>query len=343
MGTYTPRAPRAIFLARRQGCSLIALLGASLLATPTPAQPCDASCTDSTKPCVCLIDPVDARVTLTPFGTVTRELAQVGRALDPGDQLLNLDDGAIVEIVCPAGSEIKLHGQFHTIVQPSGTDRDCVFNLLAGNADVLATKPTELQAGETIMGSVSTQYGMHVWRDDRDLNVECTVFEGDAVVRYGDRWRFDLSDSSKANWAVGRIEPDLARVTTADIDATSMVYARADLARLQRRGETPADPQALLRDLNATYAQVLTRPKDVPSRVQMAELQTKLNNPSQGLYHLQRAEKLQPAQDAEKATIASLKYTVLTQLGREEEAQIEIGKVRQLNPALYRERVRIQQ
>ena len=296
---------------------------------------CAVPCTDAMKACLCVVDPSDAPVALTPFGSVLRQPARIGQALSPGDQLMSVREDAIAEVTCPGGSEIKLHGRFMAIVKPSAQGQDCVFDLLAGSADVLGAKPTQLEAGDTLMGSTTTQYGIRVRRTGETLNVECVVFEGEAQVRYANRWSRSIAEGGKTMWRQGTPDPAQGQVSEQDVRATSNVYARADLARLRLRGERPADPRALLNELNTQYASVMMRPRDAQARIRLAALQTDLGNSSQVLYHLQRAEQTAPVPDAQRKAVAVMKYTALKRTGRDAEANVEIEKVRQLDPAEY--------
>jgi hypothetical protein len=300
---------------------------------------CGVPCADPMKACVCVIEPVDAPVNLVPFGSVMRQPARVGLSLSSGDQLSSVRADAIAEVACPGGSEVKLHGQFLAIVRPSGPGQDCVFDLLAGNADVLGAKPTQVEAGDTLMGSSTTLYSIRVRRTGEALDVECLVFEGEAQVRYANRWSRGIKEGSKTAWRLGSGDPTQLQVTDPDVRATSSVYARADLARLRIRGERPSDPRALLNELNASYARVMTRPRDAQARLQLAALQTDLGNSKQVLYHVQRAEQAGPVREDDKTAIAVMKYTALKQTGRDAEANVEIEKVRVLDPAQY-ERIR---
>ena len=303
------------------------------------AQCAGVTCADPMKACVCVVDPVEAPISLVPFGTVVRQPARVGQSLSVGDQLSSVRPDAIAEVGCPGGSEVKLHGVFLAIIKPSAQGQDCAFDLLAGSADVLGTKPTQVEAGETLMASKTTRYGIRVRRAGTALNVECLVFEGEAQVRYANRWDRGVKEGGKTTWRLGAGDPAQATVTDIDVRATSGVYARADLARMRIRGETPANPRATLSELNSRYATVMLRPRDTQARIQLAALQTDLGNSGQVLYHVQRAEQIGPVRDDQKTAIAVMKYTALKRTGRDADANVEIEKVRALDPAQY-ERIR---
>jgi hypothetical protein len=297
------------------------------------------ACADPMKACVCVLDPVDAPISLVPFATVARQPARLGQPLNSGDQLSSLRPDAIAEVACPGGSEVKLHGQFLAIIKPSAPGQDCAFDLLAGSVDVLSARPTQAEAGDTLMASKTTQYGIRLRRAGTVLNVECLVFEGEAQVRYANRWDRGVKEGSKTTWRQGAGDPAPAQVTDIDVRATSGVYARADLARLRIRREMPADPRAALNELAAKYTAVMMRPRDAQARIQLAALQTDLGNSKQVLYQVQRAEQAGPVRDDQKTAIAVMKYTALKRTGRDDEANVEIEKVRALDPTQY-ERIR---
>jgi hypothetical protein len=313
------------------GCLILVLCAADLW-----AEECGAGCIHPEKTCLCVVDPQDATIGLTPLGSIERRLAEVGQTLEIGDELVSTDGRAVVELTCPGGSQVKLHGQFRAVIMPGEEGQDCALNLFSGAADVLTENPTQLESGEAVMGSKRTQYGMRVWRDADGANVECIVFDGEVRVHSrGARWGYDLTASRKALWRGGRRPERADPVSERDIGASAAIYARADVARLQARGVEVADPGALRRELLRTYAQVMAQPHEVQPRIELAALQTRVSNPKQALYHLGRAEMLEPAQTEEKAAIATTKWVAYKQSGEEENAKAEAEKVRTLDPAAY--------
>jgi hypothetical protein len=300
------------------------------------AEECSADCSHPEKACLCVVAPGGSRIGLTPIGSVERQAAKLGQALEIGDELVNTAEDAIVELACPGGSEVKLHGQFRAVIMPSGEGQDCAFNLLAGGADVLTDKPTQVQGGETVMASVRTQYSMRVWRSPDSSNVECVVFEGEAEVQnLAVRSRRSLTSSTKAVWTNGRLVRDVNSVSRRDIETASMLYARADVARLQTRGMQIADPGVLQASLVRSYAAVLAQPNQVQPRIALAALQTDWRMPKQALYQLTKAEKNAPVREDEKVAIAATKFVAYKQTGREQEAAQESEKVRKMDRATY--------
>jgi hypothetical protein len=313
------------------------LVAACISALLTPAgalaQQCEGVCTDPAKACVCIVAPPNARFNLTRVGERPQD-GKVGLALNPGDQVASTDSDAIVELACPGGSEVKLHGLFHALVLVSAEGQDCAFNLLDGNADVLARKPTSLDAGEALMGSISTQYGMRVDRAGRWPRFECVVFEGLAQVRYRGDETFDLAESGQATLSDnGGVEK--RSITPETVAAASQVYARADVARLAARGAPPTDSAALVAQLTSAYATVFARPRDVDARLQMASLQTNLGNARQVLYQVDQAERIDPARTQLNADVAVLKYNAYTKLGQQENANEQAQRIKRLDPQRY--------
>lgn len=314
----------------------------TVFAAYASAQSCLSECVDPTRPCVCVLDPLEADISWTPFGSVEPLPVKIGQPLNIGDQLRGAAGSGIVEVVCPGGSEVKLHGQFHAFIQPPGNDQDCAFDLLAGGVEVVAQAPTEIQAGETAMGSVMTQYAMHVSSDRANQSrIECIVYEGEVSVRYSVGRAFQLGTAGKALWAPGEARPSLTKVAESDIRAAALVYARTDVARLapDDRNADPRQTRSLLRMLDSAYQTVLSMPRDLQARMQMAALQTDLSNSRQVLYHLDQAEQLQPADGGQRALIAAMKYGAYAQLGETSNARAELEKVREIDPEQY-ERLR---
>ena len=135
-------------------------------------------CTHETKACVCAID--GRSVTLTAIGGIDRQPLRLGQALDPGDEIASTDPNAVVALTCPKSSSVNLHGRFRSVILPPASGQDCALSLLAGNADVQTSQPTELGAGTTLMGSKRTTYAMRV---SSDATVACVVFEGEVQVQ----------------------------------------------------------------------------------------------------------------------------------------------------------------
>jgi hypothetical protein len=331
-------ADRVIFRrANRVASSLIVACLMLVLPVDELFAECGANCSHPEKACLCVIDPEEAPVEFTPLGSFERRPTKAGQALDIGDELINSEGDAIVELACTGGSRITLHGRFRAVIMPGEEGQDCAFNLLSGAAEVLTEKPTQLESGEAVMGSKRTQYGMRVWRDPNGAHVDCLVFDGEVQVRTRDaRWGYDLTSGGKAIWSGGRPPERLEKLSRDDIRRSSMVYARADVARLQTRGVEVADPGALRGELQRTYALVMSQPHEVGPRIELAAIQARISNPTQALFHLQRAESLEPARTEDKTAIAATKWFAYKQRGQETEAEVEAERVRTLDPGTYR-------
>ena len=309
----------------------------ALLGFPAPslaADQCSADCTHPTKACVCAIDPASP-VAITAIGGVERQRLVVRQALEIGDELVSANENAVVGLTCPGGSDVKLHGRFRTVIMPGAPGQDCVLNLLAGSADVLTDQRTELTSGETLMGSQRTLYSMRVTRDREAPQVECLVFEGEAEVQYRQAVpKLSLGASRKASIRAGQVARDV--VSPRDVQAASVVYSRADLARARALGVRIENPDAFKEALRSGYAAVLATPTDPAPRIALAELQTSARISRQALYHLDKAEKLEPARIDQKAAIAATKMTLYKRIGREQDAAVEAEKLRKLDPEKYR-------
>lgn len=301
------------------------------------AQECSADCTHATKACVCAIDPEPKGLIVTPVGGIERHELQLRRALSAGDEIMSVNENAVVGLTCPGGSDVKLHGRFRAVIMPAVPGQDCALNLLAGNADVQTTQPTELTAGETVMGSKRTLYSMRVVKETEGARVECLVFEGEAHVRQLSAGKVrPLTTGTKASWWDGRLAQPPTTVSERDILRASVVFARADVARARALGGPVENPDALRRALQESYAAVLTRPADPAPRIHLASLQTRAEIPAQALYQLNKAESLNPTQVDQRAAIAAGKWEVYRKTGREQEAAIQSEKLRAIDPDRYK-------
>jgi hypothetical protein len=308
------------------------LVVASLFPNPVVAQDqCSAECTHPTKACICAID--GRGVSHTPIGGVDRQPAQLRQALNPGDEITSLDENAIVGLTCPGQSDVKLHGRFRAVIMPPAQGQDCALNLLAGNADVLTNNPTQVSSGETVMGSKRTMYSMRI---SRDSTVECAVFEGEvAVQNLKTGATRPLAANVKASWRSGQLLQFGIPVAPADITQTTRVYARADMARARAQGVNIEDPASFQLALQSRYAAVLATPNDPNALLDLAALQTIARISMPALYHLERAERLNPSRADQRASLAATKSVVYRQMGRERDAAVESEKLRTLDPARH--------
>lgn len=310
------------------------ILLAAMALSPAAAdaqEQCRPDCTHPTKACICALD---ARgIAVTPIGGVDRQPAQLRRALDPGDEIASLDDNAVVGLTCPGGSDVKLHGRFRTVIMPPAQGQDCALNLLAGNVDVLTNSPTQVSAGETLMGSKRTMYSMRV---GRDATVECTILEGEVAVHNLKTGAVrPLAGQLKASWRRGQLLQFGVPLEAGDVIQTTQVYARGDIARARALGVVIDDPDSFQRLLQSRYAAVLTRPADPAALIDLAALQTIAHISMPALHHLERAERLKPQRADQRAAIAATRTVAYRQVGREKEAAAEAEKLRALDPARF--------
>ena len=293
---------------------------------------CNPDCTHGTKACVCAID--GRNVTLTAIGGIDRQPLRLGEALDPGDEIASTDPNAVVALTCPKSSSVTLHGRFRSVILPPGSGQDCALSLLAGNADVQTSQPTELSAGTTLMGSKRTTYAMRV---SSDATVACVVFEGEVQVHNLATGAVrPLTTLMSASWKSGALQQYGAPISDSDLSSTARLYARVETARVRARDASVANPAALQRDLEAKYAAVLRAPEDARARLELAALQTRVRLNSAALYQLDVAERLGTAGSDQAAVIAATRWVIFKQDRREQEAAKEAEKLRAIDPARYK-------
>jgi hypothetical protein len=293
---------------------------------------CNPDCTHGTKACVCAIE--GRNVTLTAIGGIDRQPLRLGEALDPGDEIASTDPNAVVALTCPKSSSVNLHGRFRSVILPPGSGQDCALSLLAGNADVQTSQPTELSAGTTLMGSKRTTYAMRV---SSDATVACVVFEGEVQVHNLATGAVrPLTTLMSASWKSGALQQYGAPISDSDLSSTARLYARAETARVRARDASVANPAALQRELEAKYAPVLRAPEDARARLELAALQAKVRLSSAALYQLDVAERLGAPGSDQAAVIAATRWVIFKQDRREQDAAKEAEKLRTIDPARYK-------
>jgi hypothetical protein len=308
--------------------ALVLLLPAAVEA----AGQCNPDCTHDTRACVCAID--GRNVTLTAIGGIERQPLRLGVALDPGDEIASTDPNAVVALTCPKSSSVNLHGRFRSVILPPASGQDCALSLLAGNADVQTSQPTELSAGTTLMGSKRTTYAMRV---AADATVACMVFEGDVQVHNLATGAVrPLTTLMSASWRSGALQQFGAPIADSELSSTARMYARAETARVRARNASVANPAALQRELETRYAAVLRAPQDARARLELAALQTRVRLSSPALYQLDAAERLGATGSDLAAAIAATRWVIFKQDGREQEAAQEAERLKTIDPARYK-------
>lgn len=311
---------------------LVLLLMASLIAAGSAAaEQCRPDCTHETKACVCAIDGRSA--TVTAMGGMDRQPLQLGRALEPGDELASADPNAVVAITCPRGSSVLLNGRFRSLILPGVDGQDCALSLLAGSADVQSSQPTSVSAGTTLMGSKRTTYRMQV---SSNATVACLVFEGEVEVRnLGTGVVRPLTTLTQASWRSGALQHYGTPIESAELSATARVYARGDLARARALGYVAASAATARREMEQRHAAVLTSPRDQSARIALAAAQAQMRLARPALYQLDLAETLGPTPPTDAAVVAATRWVAYKQIGRESEAAREAEKLRTLDPKRY--------
>ena len=292
-------------------------------------------CSDAELACVCAVaaEGDEDQVFILPLAAFDREPARVGRTVDAGDEVIGTAEGAAVELRCPRGSSVQLHGRFRVVVESHADDVDCAIDLLAGAADITTDGSTAIESGVLLMGSLRTLYGMRLSRVGNEVERECVVFDGEAEVKVEGVEESELSAGQKAAWRGRAQSGAVVRLARADIDAAANLYTRIDLARAQADGEVVENPETQKVALKRSYMRVLSRPTEPESRLSLAVLQTNLGNSRQALYHLAKAETQEDRATVEqKAMVAYTKSTAYAKIGQQEDSERELERAKQLDP-----------
>jgi hypothetical protein len=306
----------------------VCLAAASLIPDGVLAQACDSTCKHSEKTCLCLAEP-SSSVRLVRFGSVERVSPTTNTVLNIGDQLISEDDDdAIVSLNCPAGSTVRLHGRFLAFVQPKAEQLDCAFNLLAGSSDVISLKPTEVRAGEAVMGSRSTRYSLRIQIVRGAARIEGLVFQGIAVL--DDRM---LEQGSKAILHPGASQPRVAALSPQDRESTAALYARIDATRFRASGlRVSADAQSKLREL---YLKVLQDPDDLRANLGLAGVHAGANDVQQARFYVSRVEAIRPSEPADVRDLSIAKWQLYRDTNEVGAANLELQKIRRLDESAY--------
>ena len=294
---------------------------------------CNPDCTHGTKACVCAID--GRNVTLTAIGGIDRQPLRLGEALDPGDEIASTDPNAVVALTCPKSSSVNLHGRFRSVILPPGSGQDCALSLLAGNADVQTSQPTELSAGTTLMGSKRTTYAMRV---SSDATVACVVFEGEVQVHNLATGAVrPLTTLMSASWKSGALQqvrcPHL-RLGFVEHGSAVRPGRNRPGSRARRVGCQPGGSAARARSEVRGGAAGARRTQR--ARLELATLQARVRLSSPALYQLDVAERLGATGSEQAAVIAATRWVIFKQDRREQDAAKEAEKLRTIDPARYK-------
>ncbi len=308
------------------------LVAASLLSLPSSASGQSAVVTALTRPSDgASLDTTDVAVRV-PFGEVEGEPLWVGMELTRFDEIRSVSAADSVDAViqCSGGGEILLSGTFRALIQEGTEGQTCAIKLSSGIASMQSEAPTEVQVGENTLGPRHTHYAVRVFRARGAPGSQVLVFDGDVVLRSGEREIETISAGSARTAAAGRASTD--SLTTRQIVSIASLQARADLARTL---VAPEDRNAELRSLQAAHRAVLTAPTEAKPRVVLAEEQLRLQVAAPGvLYQLDRAQAIGLATDAERASVSVMRGAVYLQQGDSAGAQKQFEQARTIDPEL---------
>jgi hypothetical protein len=310
-----------------QLCSLLIVpvfLQVSAQAEPKP-------CRNSNKACLSAIKldfegTAESGVFVIKLGKTERNQANLGMEVEPGDQLISDGANAAIELTCPKATSMTFSKNFRAVILPAQEGQACAVDLLSGNLDVLTSEETGGRVGDITFGSKHTNYALRIQSGKRRPAPEVFVYDGEVEVQAAGS-SYPLTSGLKLqgeNFEVRGIEP-------VEYDRAIAIYTGMDVVKAQIAGAKVDDPAALYSNLKAIYARVLTNPKDVDARVELAGKQVALNIASYAnLTYLNRAELESPPM----ALLAFTKAAALEQLGDSQKAGLYYRTAVQIDPKI---------
>jgi tetratricopeptide (TPR) repeat protein len=256
----------------------------------------------------------------------------VGTAVEYGDELLGFGS-VLLEINC-GGSLLKFAGKFRVLITAPTPGQSCAVNLRDGTADVLSDQPTEVQSGETTLGTKGTVYGVRVRRGREGRTAtQCLVFEGAVAMSQPRRRPFVLAEGNKM--ALG-MQDSPQQLNKTDIVQTADLYARLSLSRAVVAGAAPGISGEPLAALRNSYEKTFQNPALAEARVELATLQHEFRADQEADYNLRRAEVIAVQRNDMKmqARIALSRAVVLQSQGINGPASQELEKAKTLDPGI---------
>ncbi len=257
----------------------------------------------------------------------------IGTTLEYGDELLG--SGAVLLAINCGGSPLKFAGRFRVLITAPAPGQSCAVNLRDGSADVLSDQPTEVQSGETTLGSKGTVYGVRVRRGrDGQTAAQCLVFEGAVAMTQPRRRPFVLQEGNKM--ALG-VQDSPQQLNQSDIVQTADLYARLNLSRAVVAGAASGISGEPLTALRSTYEKTFQYPAHAEARVELATLQHEFRADQEADYNLKRAEVIAVQRNDTKlqARIALSRAVVLQSQGITGPASQELQKAKTLDPGIF--------
>lgn len=240
-------------------------------------------------------------VVLVPWGSLAGQAVRLNQPLGIGDELRATSGRTIIELTCADTAVFTVDGGFRIAI--ASETPPCVMDLKVGRLFVMGDANTEASLGEVSMGAKRTLYAVTAGRDENGPVRGLIVFDGAVEVRGAGADPLEVG--AQQSWIMDRGR-GVERVTAEEIAGAAAIYARLDVARATPAARrTRAEYNASYRTLYEAHSQVLQRPTDADSRLNLVNEQLKLNATSRAtLYHLQQTRTIDPHSERVQATTA---------------------------------------
>ena len=223
-----------------------------------------------------------SKIRCTRFASASEEPeVYVGMELGTDDLLVSQGDEVELELTCPDGSVLFFSGIFQAVIQLPDTT-DCAIELLRGNLDVLTRHPTQVNVGGIVMGSVGTQYRVHLAEGESAIP-QLLVYDGRLKIATPEALPLVLSEGT--SWEADGTQRE---ITDREISITAGLYTRFDIAQAQRNGVDLEDFQEEAATLEKLHADVLRYPQVAAYRVDLAKTQDRLGAQSRAIFNLEQ-------------------------------------------------------
>jgi hypothetical protein len=218
------------------------------------------------------------------FGEFTASPAAPAQALHVGDEVLCPDARVAVRLTGIDGEpQVSMRGPFRVALapRPDGSGAPLI-NLLGGEVHVTSIEETSVRAGEVLIGSRGTTYGVKVERTGETPTVETFVFEGGVDVRTPDGTVPVVADAqARMLRYAGAGRPAVSVVPAAAVEATARLYGVLDYDE-QKSKARGVDGKQAVAELTAAYAQSLANPQGGSMQLDLATQKARLGS-TQGI------------------------------------------------------------
>lgn len=233
-------------------------------------------------------DPLDSteELRLSRFADFSEETSvAVGARLEIGDLLTSIGESIGVELACGAETVLRFSGGFRLLID-SPVETDCAVDLLSGTVDALTDLPVEVTAGDVTLGVEGTQFSLSLTRGEEGPDHDLSVYEGRVRVRTRS---IDEEVGTGRSWKRARGQAVSGEISAARAERSAALFARLEVAKSVAAGERFEDRELTYNELRRLHLQVLTRPTDTNSRVELARAQLRYRRDDRAAYHLRRA------------------------------------------------------